>query len=99
MVPVGRPYGIWHDWVTQHVRADRMSQVLWDSLALVSFQLPIYAAIITISGASGRGLLLGVLGATVLTLALGRRYGAFLNWIRALFGISSGGIRPMSLNS
>jgi hypothetical protein len=99
MVPVGRPYGIWRDWIMQQARPDRMSQLLWDSLALVSFQVPIYAAIIAVSGASGRGLLLGVLGATVMMLALGRPYGAFLNWIRALFGIPPGGIRPMSLNS
>ena len=99
MVPTGRPYGIWRDWIMQHARPSRASQLLWDSLALVSFQVPIYAAIIAVSGASGRGLLLGVLGATVMMLALGRPYGAFLNWVRALFGIPPGGMRPMSLNS
>ncbi len=99
MVPVGRPYGIWRDWLMQRARPNRLSQLLWDSLALVSFQVPIYAAIIAISGASGRGLLLGVLGATVMMLALGRPYGAFLNWVRALFGLPPGGMRPMSLNS
>ena len=99
MVPVGRPYGIWRDWVMQHAGAGRVSQVLWDSLALVSFQVPIYAVIIAVSGASGQGLLWGVLGATVIMLALGRPYGAFLNWVRALFGIPPGGVRPMSLNN
>ena len=98
MVPVGRPYGIWRDWILQHARPGRMSQLLWDSLALVSFQVPIYAAIIAVSGASGRGLLLGVLGATIMMLGLGWPYGAFLNWIRTLFGIPPGGMRPMSLN-
>ena len=98
MVPVGRPYGIWRDWLMQRARPDRLSQLFWDSLALVSFQVPIYAAIIAISGASGRGLLLGVLGATIMMLALGRPYGAFLNRVRALFGLSPGGMRPMSLN-
>src|SRR5215207_10993083 len=34
MVPVGRPYGIWRDWIMQHARPDRLSQLLWDSLAL-----------------------------------------------------------------
>ena len=98
MVPVGRPYGIWRDWILQHARPDRMSQLLWDSLALVSFQVPIYAAIIAVSGASGRGLLLGILGATIMMLALGRPYGAFLHWVRALFGVPPGGMRPMSIN-
>ena len=96
MVPIGRPYGIWRDWIMQHARPDRMSQLLWDSLALVSFQVPIYAEV---SGASGRGLLLGVFGATAMMLALGRPYGAFLNWVRALFGVPPGGMRPMSLNN
>ena len=99
MVPVGRPYGIWRDWLMQCARPDRLSQLFWDSLALVSFQVPIYAAIIAISGASGRGLLLGVLGATIMMLALGRPYGAFLNWVRALFGMPPGGMRPMSLDN
>ncbi len=98
MVPVGRPYGIWRDWILRHARPDRTSQLIWDSLALVSFQVPIYAAIIAVSGASGRGLLLGILGATIMMLALGRPYGAFLNWVRALFGVPPGGMRPMSIN-
>ncbi len=61
MVPAGRPYGIWRDWIMQHARPDRISRLLWDSLALVSFQVPIYAVIIAVSGASGSGLLYGVL--------------------------------------
>lgn len=76
-----------------------MSQVVWDSLALVSFQVPIYAAIIAVSGASGRGLLMGVIGAIAIMLVLGRPYGAFLNLIRKLFGLAPGGMRPMSRKS
>lgn len=99
MVPVGRPYGIWRDWIMQRAKPDRLSQLFWDGIALVSFQVPIYAAIIAISGASGRGLLYGILGAVVMMLALGRPYGVFLNWVRALFGLPPGGMRPMSLDS
>lgn len=98
MVPVGRPYGIWRDWIMRRARPDRLSQLLWDSLALVSFQVPIYAVIIAISGASGRGLLMGVIGATVIMLGLGRPYGAFLNWVRTLFRLSPGGLQPVSRN-
>lgn len=97
MVPVGRPYGVWRDWVMQRARPNRTSQILWDSVALVSFQVPIYAAIIAASGASGRGLAFGVLGATIMMLALGRPYGAFLNGVRGAFGLPPGGMRPMSL--
>jgi hypothetical protein len=100
MVPVGRPYGVWRDHVMRHAESsDRRSQLLWDSIALVSFQVPIYAAIIAVSGASGRRLWLGVLGATVMMLVLGRPYGAFLNGVRRLFSLPPGGTRPMSLNT
>ncbi len=58
MIPVGRPYGMWRDWMMRHAKESRFSHLIWDSLALVSFQVPIYAAIIGVSGAHGRGLLL-----------------------------------------
>jgi hypothetical protein len=100
MVPVGRPYGVWRDYVMRQAKStNRLSQLLWDSIALVSFQVPIYAAIIALSGASGCGLWRGVLGATVMMLVLGRPYGAFLNAVRRRFGLPPGGGRPMSLNT
>ncbi|MFR0657033.1 L-alanine exporter AlaE, partial [Pantoea sp. SIMBA_079] len=73
-----RPYGMWRDWLMQRAAPTRVSRIVWDSMALVTFQVPIYAAIIAISGASGRGLVLGILGATAIMLVSGRPYGAFL---------------------
>lgn len=98
MIPVGRPYGLWRDWIMSHAKTTRSSRVLWDSLALMSFQVPIYAAIIALSGASGDGLIRGVLGAAVMMIVLGRPYGAFLNLVRSLFGLPPGGEKPMSLD-
>jgi hypothetical protein len=97
MVPVGRPYGVWRDWMIRHASRKRVSRVFWDGLALLSFQVPIYAVIIGFSGASGSGLLRGVVGAAALMLLLGRPYGAFLNMVRRLFGLAPGGSRPMTL--
>ncbi|WP_149086619.1 L-alanine exporter AlaE [Pseudomonas prosekii] len=99
MIPVARPYGIWRDWVMKRAGKGRLSTLLWDSFALVSFQVPIYAAIITFSGASGGSLVRGTLGAAMMMLFLGRPYGAFLNGIRKLFGLPPGGNKPMSLNN
>ena len=99
MIPVGRPYGIWRDWVMRRAGPGRISRVLWDSLALVSFQVPIYAAIIAVSGASGLRLLYGVMGATVIMLVCGRPYGAFLGWVRSLFRVQSDSLMPMSVNT
>jgi len=98
MVPVARPYGLWRDWIMRRSRPTRLSRWTWDGVALVTFQVPIYAAIIAISGASGAGLIYGTLGAAVLMLALGRPYGAFLNLVRKFFGLPPGGASPMSLN-
>jgi hypothetical protein len=94
MVPVARPYGVWRDWVMQRAGSSRMSKLMWDSVALVSFQVPIYAGIIAFSGASGSGLVRGTLGAAVMMLLLGRPYGAFLNLVRRFFGLPPGGERP-----
>ncbi|WPN72084.1 L-alanine exporter AlaE [Pseudomonas germanica] len=97
MIPVARPYGLWRDWVMTRASSGRVSRLIWDSIALISFQVPIYAAIIAFSGASGEGLVRGTLGAAVMMLVLGRPYGAFLNRVRKLFGLPPGGDKPMSL--
>lgn len=99
MVSVARPYGLWRDWVMKRAGETTMSQLFWDSLSLMTFQVPIYAAIIAISGAEGGGLLSGILGAAVMMLVLGRPYGAFLNTVRRLFGLPKGGSKPISLNT
>ena len=99
MVLSGRPYGLWRDWIMGFANANRRSQLLWDSLALVSFQVPIYAGILAISGANAAEVLHGTVGVTVIMLTLGRPYGAFLNFVRARFGLPAGGDKPMSLNS
>ena len=99
MVPVARPYGMWRDWMMGHAKETTLSQLLWDSLALLSFQVPIYAAIIAFSGATGGGLLRSVIGAAVMMIVLGRPYGMFLNWVRHLFGLPPGGNAPMSLKT
>ncbi|WP_311892066.1 L-alanine exporter AlaE [Agrobacterium radiobacter] len=99
MVPVARPYGLWRDWMMKRAGEATMSQLFWDSLSLMTFQVPIYAAIIAISGAEGGGLLSGILGAAVMMLVLGRPYGAFLNTVRRLFGLPKGGSKTMSFNT
>lgn len=99
MVVSGRPYGLWRDRLMGFANSGPPSQTFWDSLALVSFQVPIYAAILLISGANGEELLRGSLGVSVIMLALGRPYGAFLNFVRGRFGLPEGGQTPMSLNT
>ncbi|MFS0826961.1 L-alanine exporter AlaE [Pseudomonas phoenicis] len=97
MIPVARPYGLWRDVLMKRAADTVMSRLMWDSLALVTFQVPIYAGIIAASGAEGEGLVRGVISAAFIMLLLGRPYGAFLNGVRKLFGLPPGGTKPMSL--
>ncbi len=97
MVFCGRPYGLWRDWVMRFAGPGRLSRLGWDSLALLSFQVPIYAGLLAMAGADGEAVLRGSLGVSVIMLVLGRPYGAFLNAVRRAFGLPEGGERPMSL--
>lgn len=97
MVFCGRPYGLWRDWIMRFAGPRRLSQLAWDSFALLSFQVPVYAALLAMAGADGEAVLRGSLGVSVIMLALGRPYGAFLNAVRRAFGLTEGGERPMSL--
>lgn len=98
MVPSGRPYGMWRDWFMRHAVETRRSQILWDTLSLVSFQVPIYAAILAVSGAGADEILRGSLGVIVIMLALGRPYGAYLGLVRRSFGLPFEAQKTMSLN-
>lgn len=98
MVLTARPYGVWRDLVMRRAGVGAASRTLWDTAALLSFQVPIYAAIIAMGGAAGDELLRGTAGAALLMLVLGRPYGVWLDWVRARFGLEPGGMKPMSPN-
>ncbi|HVG48844.1 MAG TPA: L-alanine exporter AlaE [Rubellimicrobium sp.] len=99
MVLTARPYGLWRDWVLGRLAGPgRVARLLWDTAALVTFQVPIYAVILVAGGAEGAEVVQGCLGATAIMLAAGRPYGAWLDLVRSWFGLPPGGDRPMSLH-
>ena len=74
-----------------------LSDLIWDTAALLSFQVPIYVTIIAAGGARGAELALGALGAALIMLMLGRPYGLWLGAVRTWFGLPpGGGMAPMS---
>ena len=98
MIVTARPYGLWRAAVlARFAGGSPLSVLLWDSLALIGFQVPIYVAILAAGGARGTELLIGGLGATAYMLLLGRPFGVFLDFVRGLFGLPPGGRKPMSL--
>ena len=97
MVLTARPYGVWRDAVlARFADGSRGSLALWDTFALLAFQVPIYVAIIAAGGARGNELVRGAAGAAAIMLLLGRPYGAWLDLVRSWFGLPPGGMRPMS---
>ena len=97
MVLTARPYGVWRDAViARFATGTSGSLALWDTVALLLFQVPIYVAIIAAGGARGDELLRGALGAAAIMLLLGRPYGAWLDLVRSWFGLPPGGMKPMS---
>ena len=98
MVLTARLYGLWRDWVLGRFAGEgRRSHLVWDTIALVGFQVPVYAAILVAGGAEGSEVVQGCLGVTVIMLVSGRPYGLWLDGVRSWFGLPSGGERPMSL--
>lgn len=98
MVLTARPYGFWRDWFLATTKPGSPGATLiMDSIALLSFQVPIYVLIIFASGARGMGIVTGALGFAGLMLFLGRPYGLWLEFVRKRFRLSGPGQKPMSL--
>jgi hypothetical protein len=98
---IGRPYGIYRDWLFRRLGgadSTRLQTALLDTLANLTFQIPLYALILALNGAT----LLQTLAATGSILVIaglsGRPYGIFLGWCRRLFGVAPDRI-PDSLTS
>lgn len=98
MVMTARPYGLYRDLVASHHWTAEWSPTLRDILALVTFQVPIYAAILAVSGAELMDILRGCGGFALLMLVVGRPYGLYVDAIRRAFGVPPAGkVAPMTM--
>jgi len=82
-----RPYGIYRDWLMEKTGAD--AGRLWkrtatDIAAFVSFQVPVYAAILFFAGASPQQIIAACATAIVILAISGRPYGLFLELCRTI---------------
>lgn len=85
------PYGIYRDWVMR--RAQRISPARWvrtlaDILAYVTFQSPVYVAILLTVGADWHQIAAAVSSNIVVSMMMGAVYGWFLDYCRRLFRVS-----------
>jgi hypothetical protein len=85
------PYGRYRDFFIATVRRFPRGQFLLrnlaDLLAYVSFQSPVYAAILWSVGADGQQIIAAVASNAVVSMAMGVVYGYFLEYCRRLFRV------------
>ena len=85
------PYGLYRDAIMRYAR--RISpksgmRTLADVVAYVTFQSPVYVAILLTVGADWHQIVAAVSSNAVLSMLMGALYGYFLDYCRRLFGVS-----------
>lgn len=95
MVLTGRPYGIWRDWFFIALRPTASwSRAVTDSIAFLSFQLPVYALVLFAVGADRREILTTLASASILMFLVSRPFGLYLETVRRHFGPAKIGTLP-----
>lgn len=86
-----RPYGKYRDFIFKKLKTTKESgfwkKYLTDVLAFATFQAPLYAGILAVSGAELEGVLAGSATITALSGFIGRPYGAYLDILRKSCGL------------
>ena len=87
-----RPYGLYRDWLFERFGlqpGEPLKAAALDILAFVSFQAPVYVAILIFAGATLSQAVVAVMTAVVILIVSGRPYGLLLEWSRWLFGVAA----------
>ena len=85
----GRPYGVFRDWWLRRlgVSASHPFQTgLADTAAFVVFQIPLYAGVLTLSGAKPVQVAIACASMSAIFAGSGRPYGLYLDSCRRAFG-------------
>ena len=95
MIFSGRPYGLWRDWIVGRLApgGTPLRTALADTTAFVTFQLPIYLAILWFAGASIEQASVAAGSALIVLLVTARPYGVLLGAVRRLFGAPRRSVR------
>jgi len=91
-IVIAWPYGFYRDAIMRLAR--RISPAGWvknmaDVLAYVTFQSPVYVAILLTVGADWHQIAAAVSSNIVISMVMGAAYGYFLDYCRRLFRVSS----------
>ncbi|MEC5343907.1 L-alanine exporter AlaE [Brenneria populi] len=92
-IVIAWPYGLYRDRVlacaTRHLSEHLLIRNLADLFAYVSFQSPVYFAILWAIGADEAQMLTAVASNAVISMAMGVLYGYFLEYCRRLFKVAA----------
>lgn len=90
-IMIAWPYGLYRDVIMRQARRltpdDWMKNVA-DVVAYVSFQSPVYVAILLVVGANWQQIATAVSSNIVISMMMGAAYGYFLDYCRRLFKVS-----------
>lgn len=92
MLLAGRPYGLYRDWLFKLTGAKSQQQVkatIIDTFANITFQVPVYSALLKLNGATFSQIVAAVSSVAVIIIISGRPYWLFLMWCRWLFRVPS----------
>ncbi|MBL4645821.1 MAG: L-alanine exporter AlaE [Hyphomicrobiales bacterium] len=88
MLLTSRPYGLWRDWIFARCNADQRSilaRIFIDMIAFMSFQIPVYVAILVFAGANLDQIFAAASSAVAFMLILSRPFGLYLEACRRVF--------------
>lgn len=88
----GRPYGIFRDWLFRRFNISarsRLQTAIGDTVAFVLFQIPLYAAVLTLSGAGPRQVAIACASMSLIFAGTGRPYGLYLEACRRALGATN----------
>ena len=91
-IVIAFPYGVYRDLIlrqAQRLSPARTVRSLADMLAYVTFQSPVYAAILLFVGADWQQIVTAVSSNMVVSMLMGAAYGYFLEYCRRLFRVSA----------
>lgn len=89
MILTARAYGVWRDSIMALLREPKrqgINALFLDTFASLSFNVPIYGAIIAMGGASFDEVIKGCMGVSVVLVFAGRPYGLWLDFVRKKTG-------------
>lgn len=90
MVLTARPYGLWRDLILRRApKTSPVGYIIVDSIAFLTFQVPVYVGTLLIAGATVNEIALATASATAFMLVVGRPFGVFLDAVRRWAGTAA----------